>query len=124
MARHLSPEEARKIGAKGGRATKRRYGEAYLRELAKKGGDTTLARYGVDHLKRAGRAGYDAMIQKYFDGDEAAFLQWFTAYGQWVQDPFPANQAFTSPGEFPRHHPRGHMEWDEWESVWLEHWEA
>jgi hypothetical protein len=38
-------------GARGGRATRDRYGRMYLHDLAQRGGRTTRDRYGLEYLR-------------------------------------------------------------------------
>ena len=44
-------------GARGGRATRDRYGPLYLRDLAQRGGRTTRDRYGRDYLRALAQKG-------------------------------------------------------------------
>jgi len=54
----------REVSAKGGRATKRKYGKAYFSELGKRGGQANLTMYGVDYFKKLSAKGVEARKKK------------------------------------------------------------
>ena len=51
------------------------------REMGSKGGRATVRKHGKQHMSQIGKAGKNRVVELYFDGDEAAFINWFTELG-------------------------------------------
>lgn len=54
----------RKISAKGGRTTKKRYGSANFRRIGTIGGNTLLSRRGSEYFRELSRKGVEARKKK------------------------------------------------------------
>ena len=52
------------VSARGGRATKRKYGKKHFSELGKRGGASKLKMYGLDYFKRLSALGVEARKKK------------------------------------------------------------
>lgn len=59
-----------------------------------RGGRATVERHGRKHMARIGVRGWWRMVERYWNSDARAFMNWFIAVGAAATDPVPQNGAF------------------------------
>ncbi|MDQ2995526.1 MAG: hypothetical protein M3R61_00500 [Chloroflexota bacterium] len=62
--------------------------------MGRRGGTQTAARHGRDHMSKIGVRGFWTTVNRHWDGDAKAFVNYLIGLGIAATDPVPQNGAF------------------------------
>lgn len=70
---------------------------------ASEGGRARARKLTPEKRRAIARRGFQGLVEKRFDGDKQAAVDWLTAKGQWATDKHypPAFRVFSDPGPMP-----------------------
>lgn len=75
-------------------------------QYGRKGGLATVKKHGPAYMAKIGRKGFEATTAKYFGGDESAHRQWMAEKGAWnyfVQTGLPNSKGIFRRPRHPAH---------------------